>query len=179
MSSGSEHPGSLPSAIHDQHQAFGQGLRIAGFGLRGEILQQLEHPCFVSQCAGVRWVVQFWKFDGGGPEWTAQAGDAGGSSTDVVKDRLEFAARGFDPSADDFDPVEKPVVDLLEVGGDQVVFAGEVLVEAHFGHAGFFDDRVDADRPVALTVEQSRGGLEDAFAWFEFWDGEGGHGYIV
>ena len=179
MSSGSEHPGSLPSAIHDQHQAFGQGLSIAGSGLRGEVLQQLEHPYFVSQCAGVRRVVQFWEFDGGGPEWTAQAGDARGSGPDVVKDRLEFVARGFDPSADDFDPVEKPVVDLLEVGGDQVVFAGEMLVEAHFGHAGFFDDRVDADRPVALTVEQSRGGFEDAFAWFEFWDGEGGHRHIV
>ena len=114
-------------------------------------------------------VVQFWEFNGGSPERTAQAGDAGGSCANLVKDRLELAAWCFEVTGDAFDPGKKIGVDLLEVRGDQVVFAGEVLVEAHFGNTGFFDDRVDADGPVALTVEQSCGRLEDAFAWSGFW----------
>ena len=58
--------------------------------------------------------------------------------------------------------VQPLLVALLEVRQDQVVFGGEVVVEAHLGHAGLGNDPVDAHGPHAFLIEQPVGRFQDA-----------------
>ena len=48
-------------------------------------------------------------------------------------------------------------ITFLEIGRDQVVLAGEVIVERALGHAGRLGDSVNPNGPDALAVEQSVG----------------------
>ena len=57
---------------------------------------------------------------------------------------------------------EPGLVDQLQVGQDEVVLAREVLVEGGLGDAGVRDDPVDTDPSRPVSVEQAKGGGEDA-----------------
>ena len=48
----------------------------------------------------------------------------------------------------------------LDVGQHQVVFGREVVVQAHAGHAGSGNDRVDTGGRDPIRVEQARCGLQ-------------------
>lgn len=52
-----------------------------------------------------------------------------------------------------------------QVGGDQVVLGGVVLVERPLADVGRGGDGVDADGADPLAVEQPVGGRQDPFAW--------------
>src|SRR5262249_19097248 len=53
-------------------------------------------------------------------------------------------------------------ITFLEIGGDQIVLAGEVIVERALGHAGRLGDSVNPNRSDALAVEQSVGCRDQA-----------------
>src|SRR5690348_10374960 len=49
---------------------------------------------------------------------------------------------------------------LLEISDDQIVLRGKAAIEADLGDAGLLDDRLDADRPHAVAVEEIGGDVE-------------------
>jgi len=51
----------------------------------------------------------------------------------------------------------------VEVGPHQFFFASEGVVERRLGHAGVFDDSVDADGLDPSVVEEFVGGVEQPF----------------
>ena len=55
-------------------------------------------------------------------------------------------------------------VDLFEISDDQIVLGIESAIEADFGDAGLFDDRLDADGADALIAEQVGGDFKDSIA---------------
>jgi hypothetical protein len=59
------------------------------------------------------------------------------------------------------EPREHPLVAALHAGQHEAVLGLEVPVEAHPGHVGLLDDRVDADGAHAFAIEQLAGHLED------------------
>lgn len=52
----------------------------------------------------------------------------------------------------------------LQMCGDQVVLAAEVIVERALGDAGLFGNRVDADRADTIPMEELAGCVKNAFA---------------
>ena len=59
---------------------------------------------------------------------------------------------------------EVRLVATMEVGGNQVILAREVVVQRPLGYAGLFGHGVHAHRPDALAVEQLAGRSDDALA---------------
>ncbi len=72
-----------------------------------------------------------------------------------------IALRFLEPA---FEESKVRLVARLQMGGDQVVLATEMIVERALGDAGLFGDGIDADRTNAVAMEKPSGGLKDAFA---------------
>jgi hypothetical protein len=65
-------------------------------------------------------------------------------------------------------PAPKAFSGVLQVSGNQVVFAGEMFVKSHFCHTTVGNDFVHPNNAVALGVKQACCCLKDTFTRFGF-----------
>jgi len=84
---------------------------------------------------------------------------------------VDAALGGLEPAAH---LLEVGLVAAVEIGGDQIVLAPEMVVERAFGEPCLFSHRIDADAADAFGIEQFRRRIDEAFA-----GGAGGFAHAV
>ena len=64
--------------------------------------------------------------------------------------------------------IEIGLVAVVEIGGDQIILALEMVIERTLGDTRLLRDRIDADGADALAIEQAVGRFDDALASGDF-----------
>ena len=148
-------------AVVAQDQGVGQLLRVVGVDVGREVEEQGVHPR-AEGSRGLSLDAVRGGFGGGVHEGAAAVFGLGEQGAEDVVDGQDPRARvgvGFDAGGDLIGP---RAVTMGEVLTDEVLLAGEGVVERALGYAGAGDDAVDADGVDALVVEQVVGRLQDA-----------------
>ncbi len=154
-------------AVEEQHDPARerQGI-IAGSCLREDRSEPAFDPLLMGARRNQGWVAgKVDKFERGAQKAAALPFGVACRLRQMAKNTgnllCDIAFRFLEPA---FEESKVRLVARLEMGGDQVILAAEMIVERALGDAGLFGDGIDADRTDTVAMKKLSGGLKNAFA---------------
>lgn len=151
-------------AVHQQHdlaRELGRGGGAMGGAFAGEPALEAGLVARADLDGGV--AGQGGELGGGAQEAAALPARMAGGAGEVDEDRRDLVRQTafglLEPAG------HQPEIGLVarfQIGGDELVLAGEMIIERALGHAGLFGDGVDADGADALAIKQLARRFDDA-----------------
>ena len=160
MTAGAEHPSGAPGAVHDQKQLLRERVRVPSTRLLRKLAETTHDGSFVFDRRAVPRVVGLGELTGRPDERAPQA----------LGPEASFATPSNTASSASRGSVCGAINPSIHASSCRFVRSRyttirssleEVPVQRHLGDAGLGDDRVHADRPVPIPVEQTLGRLQD------------------